>query len=294
MDYRARRANAAALSGLNQSGLASRLNVMTTKSSSMCARGVRLSLNRLFGRGPGGGPDARKYGSYLSNWSTPSAHYRSIGAYEGDEFQDYDVRVLQPSSLGNPAGHVEIFYQGKWYSDFAQRGSLWNTAKHRYRSQQVYRLVPKAVAWLIEQMIRAAEGLLPAAQAAETNESNNKPKAGQHHVLAEIKDEAGATWSLVDEDRGDSTASRVYKSIGDKNVMTAEDENSPYLALSRLTNADVARRLADSLVASWIKAEGRETVQKRVKASPLFYENEKEAYLRAGLVLPKSYKLSAD
>jgi hypothetical protein len=150
------------------------------------------------------------------------------------------------------------------------------------------------VAWLIEQMIRAAEGLLPAAQAAETNESNNKPKAGQHHVLAEIKDEAGATWSLVDEDRGDSTASRVYKSIGDKNVMTAEDENSPYLALSRLTNADVARRLADSLVASWIKAEGRETVQKRVKASPLFYENEKEAYLRAGLVLPKSYKLSAD
>ncbi len=290
-DYKSTTLPPAAAVGLNDAALATRLKGLGTKGNSWCARGVRESLNALFGRGPDSGPDAKDYGDYLKNWRTQGASYRSIGAFEGTQFQDYDVRVLQPSSQGHPAGHVEIFYKGHWYSDFQQRGSLWDTSKARYTSQQVYRLTPNTVAWMLHD---ALEWTLARAYPSATAEGQDGLLSSSKRLMAQAKDSKGTLFAIVDEDRNQGTTTVIYKVVAGKRVQIAEDQESAYIALDRIEDRKLAAALADDLVARWIKVAGRDFVAKRVSTSVLFFESEKEAYLRAGLSLPKDYKISVE
>lgn len=156
--------DAKGLGKLNEEGLKRRLESMTTQGSNSCARGVRQSLNELFGKHPDygdsdnnrfkkGSINAKEYDErILSQWETESAKYKKMSDSNfNGPFSNFDVRVLKPSGscsseAVNNYGHIEFYYNGKWYSDFAQGNySGWdsNNQTNCYASQSVYRLSPK-------------------------------------------------------------------------------------------------------------------------------------------------------
>lgn len=105
-----------------------------------CAAGVRRTLNTLFGVVLPDGPDAKDFDErYLSEWETPQSKYLPTGS---DSPQEYDIRVLQPlpGSGANPAGHIEIYIGGVWYSDHQQGGSYLGD---KYGNPKTFRLTPK-------------------------------------------------------------------------------------------------------------------------------------------------------
>ena len=116
----------------------SRLKSLGTGSQGMCAQGVRKSLNALFGDGPDNGPNAKNYSEdFLQHWRTENLCYK----YDKDNSapRNYDVRVLE-GNASPTYGHIEIYYNGRWYSDFQQGASLWDNGLNSFDKKRVYRL----------------------------------------------------------------------------------------------------------------------------------------------------------
>ena len=285
------------LGTLNVEAFRNRLASLTADGSLMCARGVRLSLNELFGKGPGNGPNAKEYNEeVLAKWETPDAKYKkvSIDSAVPYPFQDFDVRVLQPSSIGNQHGHIEIYFEGNWYSDFNQGVSLFDASKASYSSDSVYRLLPKATSsWIRDFGKKIVAFLFPKAWASSNFTKGNevsRPTEGQKNLMAQVTDSMGITWVMMNEEIGDSSRARLYKVVNGKKLKTAENAKSLYYILKELKDTKLAVALADDHVARWIKATGKEKVQARLLQSGAFFEIERLAYQRAGLTLPKSYR----
>ncbi len=127
---------------MNLAAFERRLADLPEQSQNMCAQGVRKSLLALFGSNPpkmgdGDYPDAHQYNEhFMRNWRTgsPSQCYRKAGA-GGGKPKDLDIRVLhsgQGAGAIGKYGHIEIFYKGRWYSDFNQGGSLTTGRSVRY------------------------------------------------------------------------------------------------------------------------------------------------------------------
>jgi hypothetical protein len=147
--------------GLSPLALDYRLDSMSAQGQNSCAKGVRQTLNALFGKDPGYGDSTYKNGvvsaklydeKVLSQWQTPDSKYKKLNSSDTGSNKNYDVRVLKPTGrCGNEAvdkhGHIEFFYNGKWYSDYKQNGSSYENDKSRstrcYASQTTYRLSPK-------------------------------------------------------------------------------------------------------------------------------------------------------
>lgn len=132
--------------------LASRLKNLPLQPGFSCAKGVRQSLNALFGKDStygetDPGTNALDYNEkVLEKWQTPTHKYKKVNTFKGP--QDFDIRVLQPSphcqnKMVRKYGHIEFFYKGKWYSDFQQSGSSWNNGSGCYRGHDVFRLSKK-------------------------------------------------------------------------------------------------------------------------------------------------------
>jgi hypothetical protein len=147
--------------GLNSLAVDQRLDSMSTQGQNSCAKGVRQTLNALFGKDSGYGDSTYKEGvvsaklydeKVLSQWQTPDSKYKKLNSFDTGSYKNYDVRVLKPTGrCGNEAvdkhGHIEFFYNGNWYSDYKQNGSSYENDKSRstrcYASQTTYRLSPK-------------------------------------------------------------------------------------------------------------------------------------------------------
>jgi hypothetical protein len=131
-------------------------NNFSVVSTSSCAKGVRQSLNVLFGKyedygeSKPKGTHALSYNeNVLAKWQTKTQHFIPIPD-PGKKYKDFDIRVMQPlptCSNKDAAiyGHIELYYNGTWYSDFKQAGSAWeNNHKSKcYKSMTIYRLTRK-------------------------------------------------------------------------------------------------------------------------------------------------------
>jgi hypothetical protein len=276
---------------LNEDAFREFIGNLSTRSSGWCAKNVRLALNQLFGRGPAGGPSALKYDeSVLSQWQTKDAQYKKVE--DNGAFQDFDIRVLQPSGRGNPHGHIEIYYQGQWYSDFKQGGSLWDYNSGNYIEATTYRLTPKTSAMIIfEKLEMIASVIFPEAWAAEREDERKTPNKEREVILAKVKDSEGVEWIMVNQELGDFSFPILYKILKGKKVKVDEDNKSPYLLLNRLQNKNLAQAIANNYVDQWIKDQGKENVQKIIQSRRNFFELEIEALKKSGIKTPKEYKI---
>jgi hypothetical protein len=118
---------------LNLKGFANRLNSLPNKTARLCARGVRQSLNILFGHAEDYGEDkSRKFGrpakefneNVLAKWKVPGSCFKKVAVNNSGHTKDLDIRVMQPTDSSAP-GHIEIYFKGVWYSDFKQSSSYW-------------------------------------------------------------------------------------------------------------------------------------------------------------------------
>lgn len=278
--------------GLNEDAFRSFIGGLKARSSGLCAKHVRMALNKLFGRGPDGGPSAKNYNErVLSQWQTKDAQYKKVE--DNGSFQDFDIRVLQPSRRGNPHGHIEIYYKGQWYSDFKQGGSLWDYNSGNYIEASTYRLTPKTSAMnFFEKLEMIASLILPKAFAEDgSNENTTLNQKQREVILAKVRDKEGVDWILVNQEVGDFSFPTLYKLSKGKKVKVDQDNKSPYLLLNRLEDKKLAHAIASNLVEQWIKDEGRENVEKVIGSRRNFFELEVEALKKLGIKTPKEYKI---
>jgi type VI secretion system secreted protein VgrG len=87
-------------------------------SAHACAKYVRIALE-------GGGIDttvhpvlAKLYGPYLTRWGFKTVTATGYTPVTGD------VRVFQPYTGGNTAGHIDMYNGTQWVSDFKEK-SFW-------------------------------------------------------------------------------------------------------------------------------------------------------------------------
>lgn len=118
---------------LNLKGFANRLKSLPDKTERLCARGVRQSLNILFGHAEDyGEAKSRKFGrpakefdeNVLASWKVSGSCFKKVAVNNSGPSKDLDIRVMQPVDSSAP-GHIEIYFKGVWYSDFKQSSSYW-------------------------------------------------------------------------------------------------------------------------------------------------------------------------
>ncbi len=104
--------------------------LMGSKSQSKCARGATRILNyyvngtfRAYS-----GADAHQMGGILTS------EYGMSRAADNGTYKNGDVHILTNSGVG----HMEVYMNGQWFSDFPQNGSLYNNG--RYATSTLYRL----------------------------------------------------------------------------------------------------------------------------------------------------------
>ncbi|QSR89584.1 hypothetical protein [Methylacidiphilum caldifontis] len=102
-------------------------------SRGMCARIVRSCIERLIGRPIERRDYAKEYGEAL----VKTGFYREAPPHL--QPRDFDVHILYPRKRSH-YGHMEIFYKGRWYSDFNQPASLWQLWPKEYSRLKLYRL----------------------------------------------------------------------------------------------------------------------------------------------------------
>lgn len=107
--------------------------LMYNSSRGWCARGANNILSYYTtGRGASSaGANAKDMGPILQS------RYKMTSVQDTGSYQNGDTRVLK----NNGNGHMETYMNGKWYSDFAQKGSLKNSGN--YSSSTLYRLPEK-------------------------------------------------------------------------------------------------------------------------------------------------------
>ncbi len=285
----------APVEGLNVLAFEKRLASLPEQGSGYCARGVRQSLNALFGQGPANGPNAKDYSEkYLSHWRTKDSCFKQqSGSLQPPK--DFDIKVMPPSrGNSNAYGHIEIFYKGRWYSDFQQKSSLYgrhysNPRTYRLNScsDQKAHLHPRS---LRDQVIFAAVNftskalsyLIEDARASEGPDSKPQPP----HELSRVSIKQGAVdWRLIDRTRNQGTVFILEKVAEGKTQQVDSDTNSAFVLLEKNQRklGAVAKKLAAAYVADWIAQEGKSSVQAIVDEQFEITPLQREAYLKNGL-----------
>lgn len=277
---------------LNTQAFNTHLAGLAETSQSDCALRVREGLEKLFGAPIGGQGDAYEYDAEtLTKFaSRKGLAYNNFSPDHTPPFQDYDVRVLQPTPGGSEFGHIEIFYQGRWYSDFPQNASLWDSSRGRYSTMKIYRLAEAGgVAMFLRRGLELAGAwLIPSAQAAEGD--SKKVKARRSETAA-ARDKAGAAWKVVEDVRGEVPSYLLYREKAGKSELVTSDSEAFFFLLNKASELAPVSELADDFMNRWIKRDGKDSVQKQVRQITGLIEVQRDAYARAGLELPTRYNL---
>jgi hypothetical protein len=293
--------------GLNIAAFEQRLKSLPSTGAGFCAKGVRLSLNALFGGGPANGPNAKDYNEkVLRNWRTADSCYQEVPNVKRVH-QDFDIRVLQPGKgSSNIYGHIEIFYQGSWYSDFNQKKSLFGrnyssystyrlgrcaeSIAHEPRSRGGRRAALYVLAWalnLVTTEASAFERLGERGDSSPSADSKSAPSSDIHSVSVRV---AGVVWRLVDRTLNQGTVYVLEKGVGKSRREVARDTNSAFVLLEgqRKVIGAAAPKLADAYVRDWIRSDGKAAVQEVVSQLESVTALERDAYAKNGLKLADS------
>jgi hypothetical protein len=298
------RAPSSVSKGLNIAAFERRLKSLPSQGAGYCAKGVRISLNALFGGGPSNGLNAKDYNErFLRNWRTKDSCYQRVPNVVRAT-QDFDIRVLQPGRGSSEYGHIEIFYRGRWYSDFEQRSSLFG---RNYSSYATYRLAPctrsaaleprqrggrraalRALAWMLNLVSTeavASERMGEKGDSSKSVDSKPSPSRDIHSVSVR---ESGTVWRLVDRSLNQGTVYVLQKGVGTARREVARDTNSAFFLLEsqRKVLGAAAPKLADAYVRDWIRSDGKAAVQQIVSQLESVTALERDAYLKNGLKLP--------
>ncbi|MBU6376322.1 MAG: hypothetical protein KGQ59_10030 [Bdellovibrionales bacterium] len=280
--------------GLNIAAFERRIHSLPSQGAGFCARGVRKSLNALFGTGPGFGPPAKKYNEqFLRNWRTKDHCYKTVSRTENTPHRDrdFDIKVLQPGPGSSIFGHIEIYYKGRWYSDFQQGRSLYG---RNYGSFTTYRLdrcnssasldlKPSGQkSFWVQLFHRALDWMVSDAWATEATELTTVPSKDIRSVSV---GSGKSTWRLVDRSQNQGIIYILQSGVGRARKDVASDTNSAFdlLEKNRKKLGDAAQKLADAYVRDWITTEGRLAVQRVVTGIKEMTPLEREAYRKNGL-----------
>jgi hypothetical protein len=86
-------------------------------SQSRCAKYLRVALEAGGAKTSGHPNDAKDWGpTLLKN----GIHEVALEKAESYQPREGDIVVIQPTSKGNPAGHIQAYDGKKWISDFVQ------------------------------------------------------------------------------------------------------------------------------------------------------------------------------
>jgi|GEM_PF-4898719 len=277
---------------LNVAAFERSLNNLPSRSRSKCALYVRYGLEKLFGAKIGGQGDAYQYNVATLNKfaSKKGLRYQDFSGGQTPPFQDFDVRVSQPKRGGSRWGHIEMFYKGRWYSDFKQRRSLWDNDEDGsyYSSMKIYRLgKPATLSLLIEHIEMIADWIVPSAFA----EPSHPEEAPVRSVAAEARDKAGVEWKIEKIVAGEVPKFELYRSTAGKKILVSTDEESFFLLLNAAASSVPVDSLADNFIKKWIARDGKDAAQKRVSKFTGLLEVQRDAYVRAGFELPVNYNL---
>lgn len=113
-----------------ESAIQARLNSLGSTSLKLCGRYSRETIELATGQTLARHNSAKNYGSSLV-----AIGYRPIS--DSGKFINGDTRIFQNSGHG----HMEVFYNGKWYSDHKQSSDSTHRmgVGRRYTTQQLYR-----------------------------------------------------------------------------------------------------------------------------------------------------------
>ena len=262
--------------------LKNKLRNWATVSRRRCAQGVRNILNTLFNKNISSGPPAKKYDQkFLANWRTGNSCYKQ--ASDDGDFKNYDIRVLQPR---NPreAGHIEIYVDGNWYSDFKQRMSLWNGGNSKYSKKSFYRFSNCSTAALEKSLFNLlAQILLTDAEALEAEINDDQTPFPSHtEILAVSKN-----WTIKEIYRDQGTDFVLFKD----NKKVSLDSNSVYSLIYDIKDKNLQITLAEDALNKWISKVGRKEVQKTILEFDSFTELQKETYVKFGFLIPKKFTI---
>jgi hypothetical protein len=277
---------------LNTQAFNNHLAGLSESSQSDCALRVREGLEKLFGAPIGGQGHAYEYNAETLNKfaSRKGLAYNNFSPDHTPPFQDYDVRVLQPTPGGSEYGHIEIFYQGRWYSDFPQNSSLWDSSRGRYSTMKIYRLAEAGgIAMFLRRGLEIAGAwLIPSANAAEGDSKKIKTRRSE---VALAPDKVGSKWKIIEDVRGEVPSYLLYREKAGKSELVTSDSEAFFFLLNKASELAPVSELADDFVSRWIKRDGKDSVQKQVSQITGLIEIQRDAYVRAGLELPTRYNL---
>jgi len=259
-----------------------KLRNWATVSRRRCAEGVRNILNNVFNKNISSGPPAKRYDqNFLSNWRNGNSCFKP--SQDTGVFKNYDIRVLQPK---NPreAGHIEIYIDGNWYSDFKQRISLWNGGNSKYSKKTLYRYSNCSTALLEKSILNLfAQILLTDAQAEEVEIKDDKTPFPSHtELLAQSKN-----WTIKEIYQDQGTDFVLFKD--DKKISL--DSNSLYSLIYDIKDKNLQISLAEDALTKWITKVGRKEVQRVILEFDSFTELQKLTYTKAGFKLPKKFTI---
>ncbi|MEO5666793.1 MAG: hypothetical protein ABIR96_01905 [Bdellovibrionota bacterium] len=277
---------------LDIAGFERGLAKLSEHSGGQCAEGTRKSLENLFDNHIGGQGHADQWSvTSLNNFAEKKGlHYSEVPPNTA-AFQDFDVRMMQPNKAvqGSVHGHVEIFYKGRWYSDFKETQSQWDANRTRYRDMTIFRLGDGSgiAMYLRRGFENFAALLLPSAWAEE---KKSKPAESSLDLIATTQDKAGTTWKVAAPKNTDAMTYMLYRNKPQHEVVASDSEGF-FLLLNKAPGAAPVAALGDDFMRRWVVRDGKASVQKQILEITGLIEVQRDAYVRNGFELPKKYSL---
>jgi len=318
--YTTKQAPAGAQNRLNIEAFKARLAKMRTDKANgnyttgNCGRGVRELLDILMPKKVGSSANAGSWStSILNKWAPPC--YASVQD-SNPTYQNFDVKDMPHNSGQGSSGHVEIYYEGQWYSDFSQPNSLAaNTKRYDSSKVKVYRMTDSTscvggsmlspldsstehAQYLYRSL---SEWMLPSAQANtlpkkdKGNEKAENPPSKVEKILASVNSGENVSWKVIEmSDPRRVGVYQLYKYTGEVRKLISENDITifhlldPYKSNKLVPAAELARQDFDN----WVKEVGKERAQKLIRAVPEMATLQKDTYVEAGFKLPDQYIIS--
>lgn len=295
--YKTRPAPSSATANLNIKAFQKRLKNMKSKSGKYYAAGVRESLNALMPKNMGGGPNAKEWNTGTLNRWAPPCYSQTHDS--NPEYQNFDVKVLPPTANGGSVhGHVEMFYNGVWYSDFRQTRSGSANIK-RYKPGRVYRMQAScnksASSQIDKDVWTSLWDLVMNSAVAKSNKTSEDMIPSPKKILLKLVIKLGNTdWELVEFSKNQGYGYELHRIQKGARLLVGQDGLSAFSLLDQFSsNKSIpSREIAKAFFADWVKSAGKKEVQEAILGAREMTMLQKDTYVDAGFKLPAEYIIS--
>ena len=293
------------LSQLNVEAFKEKITSMPQSGDGMCAQGVRLALNELFPKDMGGGPNAKDWTiDTVNRWAPPC--FSETGE-SSPLYQNFDVKILQPNGPGY--GHAEVYFEGKWYSDFQQTASLAsNSAAYNVAETKIFRVGSETCsstakifnlrdighAFARSNILDFVSKLFVTPAWAKASSPDELRVPRKENVVSEVV-ENGTRWLLVEASENQGIKYELYSVDSNrKTQFWAEDQISAFYLLENMSAQQEVptSKLVQTYMDNWIKKSGEKAVQKAIVHTRIMTPMQKQAYQRLGFKLADRYSIA--